>query len=114
MSQQYLKIKGEKVVQAFVACKQCKTTSTATVRHNVHICGVYIGFASYITIEQVIEMNRCNSYLRVLLSEVMAAVWINGFVNGQEATVYSVSIYISANASKSLKKTAARKGEKIY
>lgn len=83
------------------------------MRHNVHICGVYIGFASYITIEQVIEMNRCNSYLRVLLSEVMAAVWINGFVNGQEATVYSMSIYISANASKSLKKTAARKGKNI-
>lgn len=41
------------------------------MRHDVHICGVYIDFASYITIEQVIEMN---SSLRVLLSEVMAAV----------------------------------------
>lgn len=54
-----------------------------------------------------------NSSLRVLLSEVMAAVWINGFVNGQEATVYSVSIYISANASKSLKKLQRERG-KIY
>lgn len=41
----------------------------------------------------------CDSSLRVLLSELMAAVWINGFVNGQEATgrVYSVSIYNRSN-----------------
>lgn len=41
----------------------------------------------------------CDSILRVLLSELMAAVWINGFVNGQEATgrVYSVSIYNRSN-----------------
>lgn len=41
----------------------------------------------------------CGSFLHVLLSKLMAAVWINGFVNGQEATgrVYSVSIYNRSN-----------------
>lgn len=40
-----------------------------------------------------------DSSSRVLLSELMAAVWIDGFVNGQEATgrVYSVSIYNRSN-----------------
>lgn len=40
-----------------------------------------------------------DSCSRVLKSELMAAVWINGFVNGQKATgrVQSVSIYNRSN-----------------
>lgn len=49
--------------------------------------------------EQMESLLGCDSFLCVLLYELMAAVWINGFVNGQEATgrVDSVSIYNRSN-----------------
>lgn len=55
----------------------------------------------------------CDLFLCVRLSELMAAVWINGFVNGQEATgrVYSVSIYKSQQYAGKLNQTAEREGE---
>lgn len=54
----------------------------------------------------------CMSFL---LSELMAAVWINGFVNGREATgrVYSVSIYNRSNMpANQIQQQRERGGEK--
>lgn len=49
--------------------------------------------------EQMESLVGCDSFLCVLLSELMAAMWINGFANGQEATgrAYSMSIYNCSN-----------------
>lgn len=66
-------------------------------------------------------MNRCGvtGGLRLILacpflSELMAAVWINGFVNGQQATgrVYSVSIYNRSNMPANQINSREREGEK--
>lgn len=54
----------------------------------------------------------CMSFL---LSELMAVVWINGFVNGREATgrVYSVSIYNRSNMpANQIQQQRERGGEK--
>lgn len=60
-----------------------------------HISSVCVRFKN----EQMESLVGCDSFLCVLLSELMAAVWINGFVNGREATgrVDSVSIYNRSN-----------------
>lgn len=75
-----------------MGCWGC--VSHCTTRHFcVSVCVFVYGGAD------VKSLVGCDSCLHVVLSELMAAVWINGFVNGQEATgrVYSVSIYNRGN-----------------
>lgn len=98
MCQQYLKIKGEKVAEAFIKCKQCKTTTTATVRHDVLLYKW--------DLETATQTNRCGITGGLqsihVCQKLMAAAWINGFVNGREATgkLESLSIYNRSNVPK--------------
>ena len=60
----------------------------------------------YVCVRSIDEQMRSSRWwaaahpcMSFLLSELMAAAWINGFVNGRKATgrVYSVSIYNRSN-----------------